>query len=370
MRVLMVSKACLVGAYQTKLEELARFPDIELTVVVPPSWRERGRVQPLERAYTDGYDLIVEPIVFNGSFHLHFYPWLARRIRAAAPDIVHIDEEPYNWATFHALRLAKRAGARVVWFTWQNLNRTYPFPFRAIEAYNLRHTDYAIAGTSDAANVWREKGYDGPLVVIPQFGVAPDIFAPSSLPRDPAAPFVIGYVGRLVREKGVDVLLRAVARLQAPCRVMVAGAGPEQQPLEALAHRLGLAERVSFVGQIPSTRMPAFYQQLDALVAPSRSAPNWTEQFGRILIEAMACGVAVLGADSGAIPSVVGDAGLTFPEDDIATLCVHLDRLIADRAAAAELGRRGRERVLSHYTQAQVAAQTVAVYRRLLAGAA
>jgi len=365
MRILMVSKACLVGAYQRKLEEIARFPDVELVVVVPPSWRDGSRVVRLERAYTAGYKLVVEPIAFNGSFHLHFYPRLGRRLRAFAPDVVHVDEEPYNFATFHALRLAKSAGARALWFTWQNLNRRYPFPFRLIERYNLRHADYAIAGSAGAAAVWREKGYGGPLAVIPQFGVDPDIFIPRSGERDPARGFLIGYVGRLVPEKGVDLLLEAVAGLPGVWRLAVVGAGPERDRLELLARRLELADRVSFEGDIPSLRMPAFYRELDALVVPSRSRPNWVEQFGRVLIEAMACGVPVVGSDCGEIPNVVGDASLIFPEGNTDALRECLVRLMRGADLWADLARRGRERALAHFTQARVAAQTVAVYRTM-----
>jgi len=155
MRVLMISKACVVGAYQTKLERLARAGDIELLVVVPPAWREGQRTLALERAYTTGYRLEVEPIVFNGSFHFHFYPRLGRRMREFAPDIVHIDEEPYNWATAHALLLAKRYGAHALWFSWQNLYRRYPPPFWLIERYTLTHADYALVGSEGAAAVWR-----------------------------------------------------------------------------------------------------------------------------------------------------------------------------------------------------------------------
>jgi len=373
MRVLMISKACLVGAYQRKLEEIARFPDIELMVAVPPSWRDGTRMIPLERAHTAGYELVVEPIAFDGNFHLHFYPRLGRRMRAFAPDIVHADEEPYNIATFHALWLARRLGARALWFTWQNLNRRYPLPFRLIERYNLRHADYAIAGNAGAAAVWREKGYTGPLAVIPQFGVDPDVFAPGdtwdrlSSPSKPhtARSFVVGYVGRLVPEKGVDLLTEAVAGTNVG-RLAIVGAGPERGRLEALARRLGLADRVTFEGVIPSTRMAPFYKRLDALVLPSRSRPNWVEQFGRVLIEAMACGVPVVGADCGEIPNVVGDAGLIFPEGDAEALRERLARLMHDPDLWADLARRGRERVLAHFTQAQIAAQTVAVYRKLV----
>jgi glycosyltransferase involved in cell wall biosynthesis len=368
MRVLMISKACLVGAYQRKLEEIARFSDVELMVAVPPSWRDGSRNIWVERMHTAGYKLVVEPIVFNGSFHLYFYPRLGRRMQSFCPDIVHVDEEPYNFATFHALRLAQAVGASVLWFTWQNLNRRYPFPFRLIERYALRHTDYAIAGSAGAATTWREKGYDGLLRVIPQFGVDPALFAQRSARQDSASGFRIGFVGRLVPEKGADVLLRAVAGMRGSCQLSVVGLGPEQDRLEALVRRLGLDERVSFDGHLPSTRLPAFYRELDVLVLPSLSRPNWVEQFGRVLIEAMACGVPVVGSDCGEIPAVVGDAGLLFPEGDVEALQGHLLRLMRDLDLWAGLARRGRERVLSRFTQAQVAAETVEVYREIVRG--
>ena len=365
MRVLMISKACVMGTYQRKLEEIARYPDIELMVVVPPSWDDGSRVTRVERAHTSGYELVVEPIAFNGSFHLHFYPRLGRRLRAYAPDIVNIDEEPYNFATFHALRTAKQSGARVLWFTWQNLNRHYPLPFRLMERYNLHHADHAIAGSEGAAAIWRQKGYAGPLSIIPQFGVDPHIFAPRPGNRDPARGFLIGYVGRLVPEKGVDLLLEAVAGLEGVWRLAIVGAGPERDRLAALARQLGLADRVSFEGIISSTRMPAFYREMDALVLPSRSRPNWVEQFGRVLIEAMACGVPVVGSDCGEIPGVVSDAGLIFHEGDVAALRQQLARLMRDPALWEALTQHGRERVLAHFTQAQVAAQTAEVYREM-----
>ena len=102
------------------------------------------------------------------------------------------------------------------------------------------------------------------------------------------------------------------------------------------------------------------------LVLPSRSQPNWIEQFGRVLIEAMACGVVVLGSDCGEIPNVIGDAGLIFPEWNDYVLRERLEQLMRDPDLWSELARRGRERVLTHFTQAQIAAQTVAVYRKMV----
>ena len=360
----MISKACIVGAYQKKLEELARFNDVELTVIVPPCWRDERGVMPLERVYTEGYRFIVEPMLLNGHFHLHFYPGLGRHVRRFQPDIVHIDEEPYNVATFQAMRLAKRVGARALFFTWQNLKRTYPFPFSLIEGYNLKKADYAIAGNQEAVEVWREKGYKGPIKVIPQFGVDPEIYAPRTTHHAPR--FTIGYVGRLVEEKGVQVLLQTVAGLTGEWQLHILGSGPMRSRLEALARQLDIAERVSFEPPIPSAQMPDFYNQLDTLVLPSLTRPHWKEQFGRVLIEAMACGVPVIGSRSGEIPHVIGQAGLTFAEGDVQELRARLSQLMNTPALRANLARRGRERVLAHYTQAKIATATYEVYRQMV----
>jgi glycosyltransferase involved in cell wall biosynthesis len=366
MRVLMISKACVVGTYQRKLEEMARqAPDLTLCVLVPPVWRDaaRGALR-LERAHVRGYELRVTPIRFSGNFHLHHYPRLGRELRDFQPDLVHIDEEPYNLATWQALWHARRIGARALFFTWQNIARRYPPPFSWGERWVLRQADCAIAGTQGAAEVWRAKGYRGPLAVIPQFGVDPDLFAPLPAPRS-SDEFVIGFAGRLVEEKGGAWLLEALAGLDGRWRLIIAGEGPQRPALIAQAERLGIAGQVTFETRA-STEMPAFYRQLDALAVPSLTRPNWKEQFGRVIVEAMACGVPVVGSSSGAIPDVIGEDGLIVPEGDVQALTAALHRLMTAPDLRRELGQRGRARALARYTQAQVAAQTLTVYRRVL----
>ncbi|MFN8496591.1 MAG: glycosyltransferase [Anaerolineae bacterium] len=363
MRVLMVSKAVVVGAYQRKLEELAALPGVDLTVIVPPAWREGTTTHRVEYAYTRGYRLVVDPILFNGRHHLHIYPKLARHF-TPPPDVLHVDEEPYNAVTAHALWLARQRRVPALFFTWQNLLRRYPPPFRQVELFSYRSTGYAIAGNHEAAEVLRAKGYRGPVAVIPQFGVDPDVFRPLAALK--SAPFRIGYLGRLVPGKGVDTLLRAGQGLGGDWRMEIRGDGESKAALVALAQSLGIAERVEFAPYAPSVEMPVYLNRLDALVLPSRTTAAWKEQFGRILIEAMACGVPVVGSSSGEIPNVIGDAGLVFPEDDAAALRAHLAHLMGDSALAASLGQRGRARVLAHYTHAQVAAATYAIYQELV----
>ncbi|MDJ0754792.1 MAG: glycosyltransferase family 4 protein [Ardenticatenaceae bacterium] len=377
MRVLMISKACLVGTYQTKLEALARQPDVELAVIVPASWNDpAGRIE-LELAHTEGYQLWVDPLRFNGRYHFYSFPTLRRRLKEFDPHILHIDEEPYNLASYLALRQARRQGVRALFFTWQNLYRSYPPPFRWLENWVLAHADFAIMGNQAAVDVFTRKGYRGPHRVIPQFGVDADLFpfrgaSPGQTERPDKT---IGFAGRLIHGKGVDLLLKAMAIVKNELaeenqpfnwQAVIAGNGPALPELERLTGDLGLGERVRFIGGIRSAEMPAFLQKLDLLVLPSRTLSNWQEQFGRILIEAMASGVPVLGSDSGEIPHVIGDAGLIFPEGDFEALAAQIRHVLGDSTQTQMLAAAGRERVIQRFTQEQVAVETAAIYQEMM----
>ena len=382
MRVVLISKALVVGAYQRKAEEIAR-QGVELTVLVPPSWRDRRGRQRAERLHTVGYELRTIPLLFNGAYHLHFYPTLVRELRELKPEVVHVDEEPYNLATLLGVQAARSVGAEPLFFTWQNLLRRYPPPFNWFERIVYRSCAVAIAGNAEAREVLVRKGFRGEIVVLPQFGVDPTIFRPQteadedertqrrekdeSLKRSSAITsqseaFHIGYAGGLLPEKGLDLLLRACAGLEGDWRLTLVGSGEELEALRKLASEGGIADRVTLGVRLPSAEMPDFYRSLDLLVLPSRTRPNWKEQFGRVLIEAMASGVPVLGSDSGEIPRVIGSAGVVFPEGDVGALRSQLQRLMQDRAERECLAAAGRERVLAQYTMAEIARQTVAAY--------
>jgi len=371
MHVVMISKACVVGIYQRKLEELARLPDVDLTVVVPPSWRDSRGTTHLERAHVEGYQLVISPMAFNGHFHLHFYPGLGRLLDGLGAELIHMDEEPYNLSTWQALRWAAQRSVPACFFTWQNLQRSYPPPFRWFEQYCYSRARHALAGSREAETVLRAKGYAGPVTVVPQFGVDTDMFSPLvGQTKLSGEGLVLGYAGGLVPEKGVDLLLKAAAgSVASKWSLVIAGDGSERKRLQSLSVDLGLDERIRFVGRIPSAQMPDFYRSLDVLALPSRTMPNWKEQFGRVLVEAMACGVPALGSDSGEIPHVIGDGGLVFPEGDVGALRECLARLSRDTSLRAALSCRARERVLTHYTQRQIALATRDVYRVMVAGA-
>lgn len=367
MRVLMISKALITGSYHKKIAALLNL-GVEVDLVVPDTWGSRRP----EITRGDGYSIHVLHVYLGGRNHLHFYRALAQVVRTVRPDLIHADEEPYSVVTFQALRLARQDGIPTLFFTWQNIQKRYPIPFSWIERYAYAVASVAIAGNREAKEVLLRKGFTKDVFVIPQFGIDPGMYSKQASSGLKERLFsspdvrVVGFVGRLVEEKGLSTLLNAFSGLAENTRLLLVGSGPMGSALERLAKRLGLRERVMVVGGVPSGEVPAYLNCLDCLVLPSLTRRNWKEQFGRALVEAMACEVPVIGSDSGEIPTVIGDAGLIFPEGDAASLREKLRRVLDHEEERARLASRGRERALAQFTQRRVAEDTAAVYREVL----
>lgn len=363
----MISKALVVGAYHKKLEELARL-GIELSLIVPPSWRN----QKLEIRKGKGYTIYPMKIMFNGYNHFHFYLGLHEIVKERIkPDIVHIDEEHYSLVTFQTMRFAKKLGAKTLFFTWQNIYKQYPYPFSGIEKYNLKNADFAIAGNKEAQEILKRKGYQSEIAIIPQFGVDCEFFCKMKnsdireklhIEKD---RFVVGFIGRLVEEKGILDLIDAVSRLKDDSILVLIGSGPLQQRIRHKTKKLGLENRVRIIGHVSSLEIPLYMNSLSCFVLPSLTRPNWKEQFGRVLIEAMSCEVPLIGSSSGEIPNVIGDAGMIFQEGEVDDLIEKLNRM-NDRETRKSLGKKGRERALKNFTQKRIAEETLHVYQRML----
>ncbi|HEY2595066.1 MAG TPA: glycosyltransferase, partial [Chloroflexota bacterium] len=198
----------------------------------------------------------------------------------------------------------------------------------------------------------------------PQFGFDPNLFSPAN--QAPQGDPVIGFLARLVEEKGVLVLLAALANLPGNWRLHVIGSGPLAAEAQRRAEQLGLADRVTWERGVPSTQIPERLRTFTVLVQPSLTRRHWKEQFGRALMEAMACGVPVIGSDSAEIPNVIGDAGLIVPEGDADALREAISRVLTDADLRCALAEKGRARALARYTHERIAEQTVEVYRSAL----
>jgi glycosyltransferase involved in cell wall biosynthesis len=270
----------------------------------------------------------------------------------------------------------------VIFSSSDNLTRDGRYPYRPswfyrnVERASFRSCAGGVAISDEVEEVLRTKGYRGPVEVIPH-GVDlkdyPERTGEASTARVTLGvdPPVVGYVGRLLHQKGVETLLGAFAEVRPapggarPSLVLV-GDGPDREELVRIAGAAGVGDRARFMPGVPHDRVAAIYRAIDVLVVPSRTTPKWKEQFGRVLIEGMAAGCAVIGSSSGAIPSVVGDAGLIFPEDDAPALAAAIGRALHEPGLAATLRARGRERVRARFTWDAVAGKAVRFYDRVM----
>jgi glycosyltransferase involved in cell wall biosynthesis len=371
MRVLYVSKASRVASHREKLRVLAA--SVEVTLVVPERW---GRTGWDPAAFDEALEIRRLPTLFHGHNHLHLYRRLTPVLATTAFDLVHVDEEPYSLVTAQVSRLARRRGLPALFFAWQNLDKRLPPPFGAIRRRVLGSVAGGIAGTAEAASVLRRAGFEGPLLVSPQMGVETARFRPDAdahverrreLGLRADTP-LLGFVGRLVREKGVDLVVRALPTLPG-CHLLLVGDGPEREPLRRLAAGLGVGDRVHDVGAVASLDVPRWTGALDVLVLPSRTTDTWKEQFGRAAVEAMACGVPVVASDSGALPEVLGAAGQVVPEGSVAALGDAIAALLREPDERRRLARLGRARVEEHFTNRRVVDDQVHFYGQVLTAA-
>ena len=376
-RVLMLSHTCQSRSEgQAKAAAIARFADIDLRVLTPDRWRHYGTWRAAAPAPA-GLALQVEKIAWPwtgpGQFYLHWYPRLAQTLAEFRPDVIDLWEEPWGLVSAQACWLRNRLlpSARIITETEQNIDKRLPPPFGFFRRYTLAAADYGIARSAEAAEVLRRRGYRGVVSVVPN-GVDPNAFKPLSAPQVIAARqtlgmegFVVAYVGRLVAAKGVADLLNALLHCASDVNLLIVGDGPERPGLDARVRALALSQRVRFVGAVSPDDLPTWLGAVDALVLPSRTTAGWKEQFGRVIIEAQACRTPVIGSRSGAIPEVVGDAGLLFPEGDSAALsrCIQTLRDEPDRRAA--LAEAGYRRVAAQFTWTRVAERMRDIYLEL-----
>jgi len=300
--------------------------------------------------------------------------------RQTTPDVIHVENEAHSLSLTQALVSRRRyvPRAKVVVSLWANqrLVGGKAILLNFLERLMRPAIDFYIGGSADARKVLIEAGIPASkIAVFPILGVdAERLCPPSDEERTRIreelgiAPdeFVVGYVGRFVREKGVtdlvDAYMRFVEQVQRT-RLLLVGAGPLKAELQALPSNALVASPGGIREVLP------YYKAMDTLVLPSRTTSLWKEQFGMVLVEAMAMGVPVVGSSSGAIPEVIGGAGLIFREGDTAELATYLGALYSSSDERGRLRRLGRSRALENFSAKRIAEQTLDVYGRVLQSA-
>jgi len=366
LRVAVISHSCVVDLNQRPYAELLDCADISLRLFSPQRWWAPvgGEVQ--FSALPEIADCAEALSVWlPGQIHLHWYTSeLAQKLDKFRPDILFVDEEPYSLAAAQAVRLVSSRGYKLVIFSKENIRRRLLLPFEWIYQKVLSGSDHILVISQPCAEVLDARGYQGPASVLPH-GVDPTVFTPHlGLPRPrefPQSGATVGYAGRLDAAKGVWDLLAAAqlaAQRGAPeFGLVLIGGGPLRSKITKLTQHSTAKPSVAVIRHVPHHQMPAYLNALDVLVLPSRTTPRWKEQFGRVIIEALACGVPIIGSDSGHIPYLINDTGggIIFPEGDIGALAESIERLLNNPDEREVLARRGRQRVLEKYTWGHIA---------------
>lgn len=376
MRILFTWHAAVEPEYRKLFKKIAK-NGYELTVICPKAWTEGGRLQRVDNLKEDGYSLFSFPVVFRDRIKGFFYPQIysiCQLFRKFKPDIVHIFEEPYSLACFQMTALARIVSprSRIVVQCFENMIIPQRFPFSLIERFVLNNTNLLISVPNEGESVWRGKGYSGSIKQLP-VGLDEDLFKKTE-GFLPDYPFLnkkdkirIGYVGRLTPEKGLSLLLEAASNLlkhPLDFELLIIGNG-ERKRFESLAAELGIKEKTVFIDAVPNYKLPIIYSKIDVLILPSLTTDRWKEQFGRVLIEAMACGTIVVGSSSGEIPNIIGEAGLVFEEGNISALSKILKELLSDSNLRKKLVERGRNRVLQNFTWSSITERLCNFYKNI-----
>jgi glycosyltransferase involved in cell wall biosynthesis len=280
-----------------------------------------------------------------GAYQRHFYVTRPTRwLRRWQPTAVFLEQEPFSVPALQWGQACVRLG--IPWGVQgdENLDRPFPWPARAIRRWTMPRVDFFAARSPNAGRMLEHWGARGPVAVVPH--TIPEW---PEVPRGaPAGPFTIGFAGRLVPAKGIRDLLAAVATLPFEFRLLVVGDGALRGEVERADLGRGTLDLRT---GIRSAQMPEHYREMDVLVLPSRTTATWAEQFGKVLCEALLCGVPVVGSRSGEIPWVIetSGGGRTFPEGDVGALAGLLAELRDDPQQREQLAWRGRAGVERHF---------------------
>ena len=365
--------------YRRKFALIAERPDVTLRVITPARWYESFQDIIFEPEPDTPCEEFPCPIGFSGYGSRFYYRrGVKPHFRDFQPDIIHLEEEAWSLNALQTVRLKRKycPNSRFIFRTSLSIPIKQRFGILPvwIEHRVFRETDRAFPLSANAGKILTKRGYTGQQTPFPN-GVDVRHFYKmnvselrNSLRLNDC--FVIGYVGRLLRMKGIDTLLEALACLANQdsthaYKLLIVGQGEDKPYFQKTADTLGISEQVVWIDAVPPEEVPAYINCMNTLVLPSRTTAGWVEFFGRVLIEAMACEVPVIGSDSGEIPHVIDDAGLIFPEADADALAKQICEIAHDASLRNNLVARGLTRI-ENFTWETIAERTYQVYQELL----
>lgn len=378
MKILAVDHNALDISHRSVYDALSRYPDVKTRLLVPSQWFDNYQKLQWEDSHApQSCEVLAADTFFHNRTHRLVYRSLRKHLREFQPDVLYMNSEPENFQTFQAALLHRRPGpCKLVFSSWRNIDYSgigFPYKFSFLnslaERFVLKNAAHCIAFNESAKRIFEQKGFRDVTVIPPCVDTALFRNIPEARSRlnIRKSDFVVGFVGRFIHPKGVDTLLSALSGVSFDYTLVLVGDGPAKLEWQDLGSKLGIAGKTMWFPAARRSEVPQYLSCMDVVVLPSRTGARWKEQFGRVLIEAMACEIPVIGSDSGEIPNVVGDTGLVFPEGDADALRERLQRLYNDSALRDDLTRKGVERVRKYFSVEVVSEQYCSLFRSLTA---
>ena len=298
MRALVISTDAIDPSQRGKLRALEGM-GCAVALAIPADWPPDG---PKVEFGSDG-GIQVAPIQVRGGDDPATLRWrgggLGRFLTEFRPDIVQVEGEPWWPITTRALRLAEKFKIPAVLAASSSVSAPLGLAERLRRNRSIKSARGFIGINRLALDHLLRERPGVPHAVIPAHGVSVPV---QGRPRGPRPSFNIGFIGRLVPERGLDLLIRATARLRGDWSLTVVGTGPEQQDLEALAEKVGIGSRVRWLGGMPRHWLESVWPTLDCVVLPARTTQRWIEPVGQALLDAMAQGLPVSGPNRASCP--------------------------------------------------------------------
>lgn len=371
-RVLFIDNIAVEALRRSAYRALASSNEFEVHLAVPRRWREQGDALPFEQEVHAGVMLHPVRTMFTNRQHRVLYPGLFGLLHRLHPEILCVDTEPENFGAVEVLLLATLSSrhTKVALVSSRTLDhRQIGFPYRLSYLHKLcdsiirqRKVDLLFIRPRSAFPLMSDYAED--VVELPH-PVDCSVFRKAVAPATDR-PLTVGYLGRLAEGKGIPLLIEAMQTVPEFVQLLIVGSGPLGPSLAKIAEGSSLTGRVSFLPAVRYAEVPAILNRMDILLLPSVPTKYWNEQFGRVLIEAMACEVPVLASDSAGIPDVVGNAGMLFRTGDLSDLSAKLLQLINDPALRRTYQRLGRERALRYFDAPVIAEQMAAAFNTIL----
>ena len=379
MRVLIVSHTYISTINRDKWKILARdHNDLELMVIFPKHWPtclfvHQAQISVDEQTENCTFVALDTTKAGNELLYRYAHKQLFDVVRSFKPDLIHVEQGDgalsYLQTNVYTKWLYPQA--KSVFFTWLNWTPQRSLKHRVfltpLEKINLAYSDGAIVGNHDAQDLLRKKGFERPILVLPQLGVNTDIFKPPSEQGKRSVKYIC-YIGRITQEKGIFDLAHAFVKLAHDFKdwnLLLVGKGPASDSMHSFIAQHQMYDRIQLSQPVPHENIATLLGGVDILVLPSHDTEFWREQFGHVLIEAMGCKVPVVGSDAGEIPHVIGECGLIFRQRNQQALLDQLVTLMQDEALRKRMGELGYQRVHTHYRHESIADKTYAFWQKL-----